>query len=230
MMTNSNTETIKPIRDIRWFWWQWRIRRWRDKAEQLRLLGERYDDRNTVKEMGKCKADIGHIANYVDDLYNRNYKPDRFIYYDKTDTRKLLMLTASLVKCTIIHRARTYQTLFGPFHGTLRIWRHYWFRCNLRHFVKIIESVKTLMRIRELNRELCIGSASKYTQDNDPVIKQYRLFIGKVTLVMRRNYDLYMDRNPYYKTFLGRRLQASYIRKEITILYRISLVLPDPDK
>lgn len=230
MTTNSDTETVKPIRDIRWFWWRWRIRRWRENAEQLRRLGEQHDDRNTVEEMGKCKADLGHIAEYVDDLYNRNYKPDRFMYYDKTDTKKLLMLTASLVKCTMNNRARAYQTLFGPFHKTLRIWRHYWFRRNLRHFVKLIESVKTLIRIRELNRELCIGSASKYTQDNDPVIKQYRLFIGEIAFLMRRNYDLYMARDPFYKTFLGRRLQASHIRKEITDLYRLSLVLSDPDK
>lgn len=230
MTTNSDIKRVKPIRDIRWFWWQWRIRRWRANAEQLRLLGEQHGDRNTVEEMDICKADLDLIAGYVDELYNCNYKPDRFIYYDKTNTEKLLMLTASLVKCKINNRALTYQTLFGPFHKTLRIWRHYWFRRNLRHFVKLIESVKTLTRIRELNRELCIGSASKYTRDNDPVIKQYRLFIGEIAFVMRHNYDLYMDRDPFYKTFLGRRLQASHIREKITHLYRLSLVLSDPDK
>lgn len=229
-MTNSNTETIKPIRDIRWFWWQRRIRRLREKTEQLRWLGEQYNDTETVKAMVDCLSTVDLISECVDQLYNRNYKPGRFVYYDKKNTKKSLRVYTSYTKSTLSFYARGYRTFFGPFHKTLRGWRHYWFRRNLRHFVKIIESVKTLMRIRELNRELCIGRASKYTQDNDPVIEQYCLFIGEIVFMMRWNYDLYMDRNPFYKTFLGRRLQASHIRKAIDSLYRQYLVLPDPNK
>lgn len=230
MTTNSNTETEKPIRDIRWFWWQRRIRRLQEKAEQLRWLGELYNDTETVKAMTDCLSTVDLISECVDQLYNRNYKPGRVVYYDKESAKKSLRVYTSYTKSTLSFYACGYRTLFGPFHKTLRGWRQYWFRRNLRQLVELIKFVKVIIRLREVNKRCGIGSASKYTQDNDPVIMQCRLFIKNVTVVMRWNYDLYMDRNPFYKTFLGRRLQASHIRKAIDSLYRQYLVLPDPNK
>lgn len=230
MTTNSNIETAKPIRDIRWFWWQWRIRCLREKTEQLRWLGEQYNDTETVKALVDCLSTMDLIGECVDQLYNRNYKPGRFVYYDKKNAKKSLRVYTSYTKSTLSFYARGYRTLFGPFHKTLRGWRHYWFRRNLRQLIRLIRSAETIIRLREVNRRCGIGSASKYTQDNDPVIMRYHLFIINIMTMMRWNYDLYMDRNPFYKTFLGRRLQASHIRNGITALYWQYLELPDPNK
>ena len=46
-------------------------------------------------------------------------------------------------------------------------WYRYWFNRNLRDFVRLIRYVKLMINCRELNRELGIGGARKYTYDTE---------------------------------------------------------------
>lgn len=133
MTTNSNTEIEKPIRDIRWFWWERRIHRF-------------------------C------------------------------------------------------------------------FRRNLRDFVRLIGYAKSLINCRELNRELGIGNARKYTYDTDPFIEYCNSYIRDIVVLMKSSHELFMVRDSCYKSFLSRRVHAHRIRNEIAMLYWRYYYFPDPDK
>lgn len=133
MTTNSNIETAKPIRDIRWFWWKRRIYR-------------------------------------------------------------------------------------------------YCFHRNLRDFVRLISCAKSLINCRELNRELGIGSARKYTYDTDPFIECCNSYIREIVVLMKSSHELFMVRDSCYKSFLSRRFEAHRIRNAITMLYWRYYYFPDPDK
>lgn len=122
------------------------------------------------------------------------------------------------------------QTLAGPLHNVLRTWRHFCFRRNLRDFVRLIGYAKLMINSRELNRELGIGSARKYTYDTDPFIECCHSYLRDIVILMKANHELFMDRDSCYKSFLGRRVQAHRIRNAITMLHWRFYYFPDPDK
>ena len=122
------------------------------------------------------------------------------------------------------------QTPAGPLHNVLRTWRHFCFRRNLRDFVRLIRYAKLMIDSRELNRELGIGSARKYTYDTDPFIECCHSYLRDIVILMKANHELFMARDSCYKSFLGRRVQAHRIRNAITMLHWRFYYFPDPDK
>lgn len=218
---NSNTETVKPIRDIRWFWWQWRIRRFRKRLLQLRLLTEQYDDNKAVRLVDYFLSYIDEMVECTNKLYNCNYEFNG-LSNDRKYYKKVLKKDADIVKIGI--------DILGPLHNALRTWRHFCFRRNLRDFVRLISCAKSLINCRELNRELGIGSARKYTYDTDPFIECYNSYIREIVVLMKSSHELFMVRDSCYKSFLGRRFEARRIRNAIAMLYWRYYYFPDPDK
>lgn len=122
------------------------------------------------------------------------------------------------------------QTLAGPSHNVLRTWRHFCFRRNLRDFVRLIGHAKLMIDSRELNRELGIGSARKYTYDTDPFIACCHSYLKDIVVLMKANHELFMAHDSRYKSFLGRRVRANQISNAIAMLYWRFYYFPDPDK
>lgn len=118
----------------------------------------------------------------------------------------------------------------GPLHNVIRTWRHYCFRRNLRDFVRLISYAKSMINCRELNRELGIGSARKYTYDTDPFIECCNSYIRDVVVLMKSSHELFMARDSCYKSFLRRHVHAYRIRNAIAMLYWRFYYFPDPDK
>lgn len=118
----------------------------------------------------------------------------------------------------------------GPLHNVIRTWRHYCFRRNLRDFVRLISYAKSMINCRELNRELGIGSARKYTYDTDPFIECCNSYIRDIVVLMKSSHELFMARDSCYKSFLRRRVHAYRIRNAIAMLYWRFYYFPDPDK
>lgn len=109
-------------------------------------------------------------------------------------------------------------------------WYRYRFNRNLRDFVRLIRYVKLMINCRELNRELGIGGARKYTYDTDPFIEYCNSYIRDIVVLMKSSHELFMDCDSCYKSFLGRRVRANRIRNAISMLHWRFYYFPDPDK